>query len=115
MPNDDIRGATPVPDPSPPPPRHRSVGPESEDRGGSEAPDHTLAEDPISGQQEPNRSARVPDGMPGERAALPEGTLPNPYLGAQGDENREPPRNAPSQVEPTVTVPPSRQAAGRAG
>jgi hypothetical protein len=38
-----------------------------------------------------------PDGMPGRRADLPPGSLPGPYLEAQGDENRTPPANAPSK------------------
>ena len=38
-----------------------------------------------------------PDGMPGRRADLPPGSLPGPYLAAQGDENRTPPPNAPSK------------------
>ena len=41
---------------------------------------------------------------PGGSAALPEGTLPAPYLGPQGDENRDPPANAPAPVPPTETV-----------
>jgi hypothetical protein len=66
----------------------RSVGPESETRGAPEAPaTHT-----------------APDGMPGDRAGLPEGSLPGPYLETQGDENRTPPPNAPSPVTPAPTV-----------
>jgi len=42
---------------------------------------------------------------PGNNAALPEGTLPKPFLGPQGDENRDPPANAPAPVNPTKTVP----------
>ena len=76
---------------------HRSVGSESEMRGGPEAPDAPLDESP---------TARFvpPDGMPGVRAGLPEGSLPGPYLAAQGDEDRTPPPNAPSPVTPAPTV-----------
>jgi hypothetical protein len=42
---------------------------------------------------------------PGDNAALPEGTLSKPFLGAQGDENRDPPPGAPAPVNPTKTVP----------
>jgi hypothetical protein len=76
--------------------RH-TLGTESEARGGPEAPNSTLGDTP------PNDFAR-PDGMPGARAALPEGSLPGPYLEAQGDEDRTPPPNAPSPVTPAVTV-----------
>jgi predicted nucleotidyltransferase len=41
---------------------------------------------------------------PGGRAALPEGSLPKPFLQPQGDENRDPPANAPAPVAPTETV-----------
>lgn len=36
------------------------------------------------------REAR--DSLPGERDALPPGTLPEPQLGPHGDENRDPSR-----------------------
>lgn len=49
-----------------------------------------------------NPSLPIP---PGDNAALPEGTLPKPFLGPQGDENRDPPPNAPAPVNPTQTVP----------
>lgn len=78
------------------PPARRSVGPESENRSGPEAPDKTLGQ---------------PDGMPGERAGLPEGSLPTPCLGPQGDENRAPPRGSPSPVTPAETVETARQRA----
>ncbi len=52
-----------------------------------------------------------PDGMPGGQAALPEGGLPKPYLGPQGDEQRDPPANAPSPVPPAAVVGPEAQAA----
>ena len=42
---------------------------------------------------------------PGGSAALPPGSLPKPFLGPQGDENRDPPPNAPAPVNPTETVP----------
>jgi hypothetical protein len=45
-----------------------------------------------------------PDGMPGGRAALPPGSLPQPYFGPQGDEQRQPPPNAPSPVEPAPVI-----------
>ena len=48
---------------------------------------------------------------PGNNAALPTGTLPKPFLGPQGDENRDPPPNAPAPVTPTATVP-DKDAAG---
>jgi hypothetical protein len=100
-PNDDIPGLTPDAstaqgDASATNPRHRSVGPESENRGGSEAPDATL------GQTAPPDT--IPDGVPGSRAALPEGSLPAPFLGPQGDENRGPPANAPVATGPGETV-----------
>ncbi len=41
---------------------------------------------------------------PGGRAALPEGSLPKPFLKPQGDENRDPPANAPAPVAPAETV-----------
>jgi hypothetical protein len=42
---------------------------------------------------------------PGNNAAFPAGTLPKPFLGPQGDENRDPPPNAPVPVNPTETAP----------
>lgn len=44
------------------------------------------------------------DGRLGGRAALPAGSLPGPYLGPQGDENRAPPPNAPVPTGPGDTV-----------
>jgi hypothetical protein len=41
---------------------------------------------------------------PGGAAALPAGSLPKPFLGPQGDENRDPPVNAPAPVPPAKTV-----------
>jgi len=102
---DDIRDAVPVSETqtgktpgsdtpgTKPEGEHRSVGPESETRGGPEAPGET-----------PPATDTPPDGMPGVRAGLPEGSLPGPYLEAQGDENRPPPPSAPSPVTPAPTV-----------
>jgi predicted nucleotidyltransferase len=45
-----------------------------------------------------------PPTPPGGAAALPEGSLSKPFLGPQGDENRDPPANAPAPVSPTKTV-----------
>jgi NADPH-dependent 2,4-dienoyl-CoA reductase/sulfur reductase-like enzyme/nitrite reductase/ring-hydroxylating ferredoxin subunit len=42
--------------------------------------------------------------MPGGRAALPAGSLPTTYLGAQGDEQRDPPAGAPSAIPPSPLV-----------
>jgi hypothetical protein len=93
-PNDDIPGVTPV---SPTAQPVRSVGPESETRGGPEAPAESLD----AGGPPPSP---MPDGRPGERAGLPPGSLPGPHLGAQGDENRDPPADAPSPTGPADTV-----------
>jgi hypothetical protein len=103
-PNDDLRGETPADDSgridkdSPGRPA-RTVGLESEARGGPEAPPETLGDAPGDNVPRP-----MPDGRPGERAALPPGSLPGPYLGPQGDENRDPPANAPSPTGPADTV-----------
>jgi hypothetical protein len=35
---------------------------------------------------------------------LPEGSLPKPFLGPHGDENRDPPANAPVPIPPAPTV-----------
>jgi hypothetical protein len=60
-----------------------------------------------------NSKAIAPDGAnpktpppipPGGNAALPPGSLPKPFLGPQGDENREPPPSAPAPIPPTETV-----------
>ena len=79
-----------------------TVGPESESRGGPETPDETLVE-------------RFPGLDPnpdlGSRAALPEGSLPETYHGAQGDEHRQPPDNAPAPVNPQPTVETARRGA----
>jgi hypothetical protein len=66
----------------------RSIGPESESRSGTEAPARTLGQ----------------PGVPGERDGLPEGSLPGPFLGPHGDENRPPPGNAPVPTGPAETV-----------
>lgn len=115
-PPDDIPLDTPPPEPERKPPAARplrSVGPESETRGGSEAPGKTLDEaagTPAGVASRADRElpleppASPPDGMPGSRAALPAGSLPKPYLGPQGDENRNPPANAPTSPGPSETV-----------
>lgn len=83
--------------------QHRgTVTAESETRGGPEAPQDSLDNDAMAG---PGRFPGIdPDPELGYRAALPAGTLPGPYLNTQGDENREPPDNAPGPVNATVTV-----------
>jgi hypothetical protein len=94
---DDIKGETPAgkaagaPDKTGP----LSVGPEDESHGGSEA-------NPKDSRRDLHY--KEPDRMPGQRADLPEGSLPGPYLDPQGDENRTPPTNAPSPVKPAPTV-----------
>ena len=107
-PPDDIPLDTPPPETErapAPAKRLRSVGPESETRGGSETPEETLGEAAgtpvaevasVAGKHLPSKPSLPPDGMPGGRAALPPGSLPKPYLGPQGDENRDPPANAPT-------------------
>ncbi len=55
----------------------------------------------IAGRMPAARPART---MPGGSAALPEGSLPKPFLGPQGDEQRDPPANAPSPVPPSPVV-----------
>ena len=47
---------------------------------------------------------RGPDGMPGGRAALPAGSLPKPFFGPQGDEQRDPPPGSPAPVNPAPIV-----------
>jgi len=98
-PADDIKGETTASEAAGSPAKTgpRLVGPESETRGRVEAPDAPLTDHRNSGFTKP-------DGMPGQRADLPEGSLPGPYLGPQGDENRTPPPNAPSPVKPAATV-----------
>jgi len=54
------------------------------------------------GHADPKRP--TPPVPPGGSAALPAGSLPKPFLGPQGDENRDPPPNAPAPVNPTETV-----------
>lgn len=53
---------------------------------------------------DPNHPVPPARRKPGGAAELPPGTLPSPYLGPQGDENRDPPPNAPAPVKPTKTV-----------
>ncbi len=52
-----------------------------------------------------NPKTPAPPIPPGDNAALPEGSLPKPFLGPQSDENRDPPADSPAPVNPTVTVP----------
>jgi hypothetical protein len=72
-PNDDIPGETPVSQSEQAEQDRpvRSVGPESETRGGPEAPEESLDADGPP-------PAPIPDGRPGGRAALPPGSLPEP-------------------------------------
>jgi hypothetical protein len=51
-----------------------------------------------------NTKLPPPPTLPGGAAALPEGSLPKPFLGPQGDENRDPPASAPAPVRPAPTV-----------
>jgi hypothetical protein len=111
-PNDDIPGETPATSNQSANPRTpQAVGAGSEIRGGPEAPRDTLDADQLT----PPDVKAVPDGMPGERAALPEGSLPDPFLGPQGDENRDPPANAPAPTFPAETVDDARRSAGGSG
>ena len=56
---------------------------------------------------DPPANAKLPPPPPvppGGAAALPEGSLRGPFLGPQGDENRDPPAGAPVPVPPSPTV-----------
>jgi hypothetical protein len=55
---------------------------------------------------EPQPNIKLPPqpNPPGGGAALPESSLPKPFFGPQGDENRDPPANAPAPVTPAPTV-----------
>jgi hypothetical protein len=57
-------------------------------------------------EPDPPANAKLPPVpvVPGGAAALPEGSLPKPFLGPQGDENRDPPAGSPAPVPPTETV-----------
>ena len=57
-------------------------------------------------EPEPPANTKMPPApvVPGGAAALPKGSLPKLFLGPQGDENRNPPANAPSPVRPALTV-----------
>jgi type I restriction enzyme S subunit len=57
-------------------------------------------------KREPPFDSRLPSAPvpPGGAAALPEGSLPKPFLGPQGDENRDPPPGSPAPVPPAATV-----------
>jgi hypothetical protein len=82
----------------------RVIGPESETRGGPEAPDDEPEPDDI-GRKTCGATVSSPVvTVPGGRAALPPGSLPKPYLGPQGDENRQPPPGAPAPVTKAPTV-----------
>jgi hypothetical protein len=50
------------------------------------------------------KAASTTPSIPGGRAALPEGSLPGPFLGPQGDENRDPPENAPIAPQPATRI-----------
>jgi hypothetical protein len=60
-------------------------------------------------QDDMRTGARPPQkgsvGMPGDRAALPDGALSKPFSGPQGDENRTPPDNAPLPPNPSARLP----------
>lgn len=77
-----------------------------EDPPGREPPGHVLRWRAMSTKEPdaPNTPLPQRPGMPGGAAALPEGSLSKPFLGPQGDENRDPPPNAPAPVSPTATV-----------
>ena len=107
-PNDDILGVTPQGQTGKHP---GTVGPESEVRGGPEAPGDAPGPD-VSTSPE---MAPTPNRRPGSRAALPAGSLPGPYLGPQGDENRDPPAGAPSPTRATETVEDISKSADRRG
>ncbi len=57
-------------------------------------------------EPDPPPNAKIPPAPipPGGAAALPPGSLPGPFLGPQGDENRDPPAGAPAPVPPAPTV-----------
>jgi hypothetical protein len=76
------------------------------ERPASEAAGSPDKQPPNTRPKDPPRHGPLsrPDGMPGQRADLPEGRLPGPFLGPQGDENRRPPANAPAPVKPAPTV-----------
>jgi hypothetical protein len=57
-------------------------------------------------EPDPPANTKMPPApaVPGGAAALPEGSLPKPFLGPHGDENRDPPANAPVPIPPAPTV-----------
>jgi hypothetical protein len=56
-------------------------------------------------EPDPRNSPLPPEPeVPGGAAALPANSLPKPFLGPQGDENRNPPPDAPAPTLPTETV-----------
>ncbi len=111
MPHDDSPDDTPGSGRSAAGGAPRAAGPESEVRGGPEAPGEALDADQLTSPD----ARPMPDGRPGERAALPEGSLPSPYLGPQGDENRDPPAGAPAPTFPAETVEDARRASREPG
>ena len=62
----------------------------------SDKPDRKPLDQSVQNAPEPHHD------LPGKRAAWPPGTLSTPYFGPQGDENRDPPPNAPT---PTAAKP----------
>ena len=48
------------------------------------------------GRREPGSPLSPKPNPPGGEAALPAGSLSQPFLGPQGDENRDPPASSPS-------------------
>jgi hypothetical protein len=65
-----------------------------------------VARDMSTKEPEPPIATKLPPKpvMPGGAAALPVGSLKGPFLGPQGDENRDPPADAPAPVPPAETV-----------
>lgn len=62
------------------------------------------APDPHAPYPPGNAKLRPIPVAPGGAAALPEGSLPKPFLGPQGDENRNPPAGSPAPIPPAATV-----------
>jgi hypothetical protein len=60
----------------------------------------------MNADDKPKRNSPLtpPTPSPGGAAELPPGSLPKPFLGPQGDENRDPPPNSPAPVNPTPRV-----------
>jgi hypothetical protein len=93
--------AAPTPPPSQDPahPRHDAGTLEQGIAGGAELPSPRSVEDRI-------RFAK--ESLPGQRAALRPGTLRGLPPGPQGDENREPPANAPAPLPDAEQLAPER-------